>query len=183
MEIITPRFTYADLRQMPDDGRRYEVIEGELCVSPAPKTRHQQASMALSILLGRAQEAGFGQALAAPVDVYLDDQNGVEPDLLFILTEHLDIITEDDVRGVPDLVVEILSPSTRARDLGAKLRLYARFGVRVYWVVDPEAETVAVFEPSGGGYEQKAVLRRSDTLACGLFPGIEMPVARVFTRR
>lgn len=183
MQTIVPRFTYADLRDMPEDGRRYEVVQGVLCVSPAPKTRHQRISMSLSKLLGRAEDSGFGVALAAPTDVYLDDENGVQPDLVFVRSDHAAIIVEDDVRGVPDLVVEILSPTTRTRDLGAKLRVYARFGVRVYWVVDPEAETVTVFGPGEGGYVQKAVLGHGEMLACDLFPGVEMPVAKVFARR
>ena len=183
MAVIVPRFTYADLRAMPEDGRRYEVVEGDLCVSPAPKTRHQRIVLHLSLLLGRAEEAGYGIALPAPTDVYLDDANVVQPDLLFVRQERAAIVVEDDVRGAPDLVAEVLSSTTRARDLGAKLRVYARFGVGVYWIVDPQAETVTVFEPGGGGYEQRALLARSDTLACHLFPGIEVPVASVFARR
>jgi len=182
LAIITPRFTHADLRQMPEDGRRYEVVEGEMCVSPAPKTRHQSVSLRLSLVLGRAEAAGFGVALAAPTDVFLDDGNCVQPDLLFVAQSHLDIIGEDEVRGVPDLVAEILSPGTRARDLGAKLRVYARFGVRVYWVIDPDAETVTVFEHRGGGFEQVGVLGRSHTLSCPLFPGIDLAVDSVFSR-
>ena len=185
METVAARFTVADLREMPEDGRRYEVVEGDLYVSPAPKTRHQRISLRLSAFLERAEEAGFGVALAAPTDVYLDDANGVQPDLLFVRRVHTDMVVEDNVRGVPDLVTEILSPTTRARDLGVKLRLYARFGVRVYWVVDPEAETITVYEPAGdgNGYARRAVLSRGDTLRCDLFPGVEVEVAKVFGPR
>lgn len=182
MEGITPRFTYADLRELPEDGRRYEVIEGDLCVTPAPKTRHQRVSWKLTLFLGQAEESGFGVGLAAPTDVYLDDHNGVQPDLVIVLKEHADIVVENEVRGVPDLVVEILSASTRARDLGVKLRLYARFGVRVYWVVDPDAQTVTVFRLGGDGC-QPTILGRDDTLVCNLFPGIQTPVARIFAVR
>lgn len=112
------RFTCADLREMPEDGRRYEVIEGDLYGSPAPKTRHQRVASKLTSFLDRAEEAGFGVVLPAPTDVYLADASSVQLDLVFVCQEHADIIAEDDVRGVADLLAEILSPTTRARDLG-----------------------------------------------------------------
>lgn len=180
MEAITPRFTHPDLREMPENGRRYEVIEGELCVSPPPKTRHQRILTRFLVSLFAVQEAGMGVALPAPVDIHLDDQNCVQPDVVFVRSEHADIIGEDDIRGVPDLVVEVLSRSTRARDLGAKLRLYARFGVRVYWVVDPDAETVTVFDRQAEGYIQSAVLRAADTLCSEPLPGFELGVEGLF---
>ena len=180
MKIIPAKFTYEDLRQMPDDGKRYEIVEGELVVTPAPKWAHQQVVFKLAEVLAEAVRRGYGKAAFAPTDVVLDDENVVEPDLLFISRERLGIVTEENVRGAPDLVVEVLSERTRERDLGAKLRLYARFGVRFYWVVDPEAGTVRTFELARGGYAEAAVLRAGETLSCALFAGVTVDVAAVF---
>ncbi len=180
MKIIPAKFTYEDLRQMPDDGKRYEIVEGELVVTPAPRTRHQRIVGNLHLFFARAEQARCGEVFFAPTDVVLDDENVVEPDLLFISRERLGIVTEENVRGAPDLVVEVLSERTRERDLGAKLRLYARFGVRFYWVVDPEAGTVRTFELARGGYAEAAVLRAGETLSCALFAGVTLDVAAVF---
>ena len=155
-----PRFTYADLRAMPEDGRRYEVLEGDLCVSLSPQTRHLRIVLHLSLLLGRAEEAGAGIALPAPTDVYLDDANVVPSDLLFVRQERAAIVVEDGVRGASNLVAEVLSSTTLARDLGAKLRIYARFGVGVYGVVDPQAETVTVFEPESRSVRRMALAQK-----------------------
>jgi Uma2 family endonuclease len=174
------RFTYADLRELPEDGRRYEVIGGELYVSPAPTTKHQFVLGHVFALLYRAQEAGYGMAWTAPLEVLLDEENAVQPDALFVTRERAAIVREDGVRGVPDLVVEVLSPGTRARDLGVKLRLYMRFGVRTYWAVDPEAETVAVFRPDGSGGYTQTLLGPEEELGCELFPGVTVRVARLF---
>ena len=180
MGVIRPVFTRADLEVMPEDGRRYEVLEGDLAVSPAPKRRHQRTVSRLDLLFARAEAAGYGEGYVAPFDVCFDESNVVEPDGLFVCRGRLTIVTEDDVQGAPDLIAEVLSPSTRARDLGAKLRTYARFGVRFYWVLDPDAGTVRVFTLGPEGYAEAPPLGRGDLLTCPLFPGIEVPVADLF---
>jgi Uma2 family endonuclease len=179
---IEARLSYQHLRQMPDDGRRYELIEGALVASPAPKWRHQRIVAHLFDLLRRAERAGFGVAVTAPTDVVLDpDLNALQPDLLFIVNERVGrIVAEDHVRGAPDLVVEVLSETTAERDLGVKLRVYARYGVRFYWVADPATESVRVFELQPGGYREAAALRGPDVLGCPLFPGIAAPVSELF---
>ncbi len=183
MARTVPKFTYADLREMPDDGRRYEVVEGDLFVSPSPRVSHQMVVLGLYDLLSEARRAGFGQLLVAPTDVYFDEHNVVVPDAVFVCTDRHDIVTEDGVRGVPDLVAEVLSPGTRARDLGPKLHLYDRVGVSVYWVADPAARTISVYaRTDAGGYGEAQVLHAGDVLTCRLFPGIEAPVADLFRR-
>jgi Uma2 family endonuclease len=132
--LIESRLTYEHLRQLPDDGRRHELVEGELVVSPAPTTKHQRVVRNIGLVLLQAQASGAGEVLWAPTDVVLDPQvDAVEPDLLFVVSERRSIIAEDQVRGAPDLLVEVLSDSTAERDLGVKLRIYARYGVRFYW--------------------------------------------------
>jgi Uma2 family endonuclease len=111
----------------------------------------------------------------APTDVVFEPHSVTNPDLPFIPGGRMGVVTEANVQGAPGLVVEILSPGTRPRDLGVKRRIYARFGVPFHWVVDPEARSVRVFELRGGGYAEQPPLHAGDALGCPLFPGIEFP--------
>ncbi|MDE3075736.1 MAG: Uma2 family endonuclease, partial [Chloroflexota bacterium] len=140
MALISPKLTYDDLQHLPDDGKRYELLDGELLVSPSPTPRHQRAVGACYVFLRRMESAGFGQAFVSSLDVVFDQYNVLEPDVLFISAERLAIIGERNIQGPPDLVVEVLSRGTRdrERDVRLKLAAYARYGVRFYWVVDPE---------------------------------------------
>jgi Uma2 family endonuclease len=179
--LISSKLTYEHLRQMPDDGRRYELIEGALVVSPAPKTRHQRVVAKLTGLLVDAERAGHGKFFSAPTDVLLDPElNALQPDLLFITQERIGIVAENNVQGAPDLAVEVLSESTAERDLGVKVRVYARYGVRFYWVADPETESMRVFELQPGGYLEHPPLKGDESLGCPLFPGIAAPVSALF---
>jgi Uma2 family endonuclease len=180
MALRHPAFIHEDLTHMPANGRRYELFEGELIVSPVPTTRHQASSMQLSGFLWHAEEAGIGRAFAAPTEVYFTRHNMVCPDLLFIRTEREHIITTSGIQGPPDLVIEILSPSTRQHDLGWKMTLYARYGVPHYWIVDTDARLILPHTLGDNGYVEQTPLRPGDTLSSPLFPGITMPVARVF---
>ena len=175
-------FQYEDLLNMPDDGRRYEVIEGELAVSPSPKWWHQRLVVRMIAFLARAEAAGFGQAGTAPMDVVLAEHSVVQPDAFFIARPHLGIAAEDHVRGAPDLVIEVVSPSSRRRDVITKRRIYERFGVRHYWIVDPDEETVRALTWKDGAYTEPVTLRAGDALTCPLFPGIAQPVSDLFAR-
>ncbi len=180
MALQVPRFTYQDLAQLPNDGKRYELADGELIVSPAPTTDHQGISARLGALLFRAEDAGLGRMFTAPTDVYLGPYRVVQPDLLFIARERLEIITRMYIAGAPDLIVEILSPGTRDHDLGWKKTLYAREGVRHYWVVDPLDQTVRPLVLGASGYADVAPLGGDMIISCALFPGISGVVARLF---
>ena len=173
-------FTYEDLLHTPDNGKRYEVLEGDLVVSPAPKTKHQRVVHRLHTYLTRWEEAGYGSVYPAPTDVVLSARDVVEPDLLFVARDRLSIITEDNVQGAPDLVVEIISEGSRKRDVITKRGIYERYGVRFYWLVDPEEETVRVFELKDGAYGEPATLQAGQQLACALFPGITQEVGQLF---
>ena len=139
--------TWEDVERMPDDGNRYESIGGRLYVTPAPAIRHQRVSKRLqSALVGLLEETGHGEVFHAQLLVeFPGTGDRVQPDLLFVSDERRGIITEKAVKGAPDLVVEILSPSTAHRDRGIKLDLYARRGVREYWIVDPVRDVVDVW--------------------------------------
>ena len=173
-------FTYEDLLYTPDDGKRYEVLEGDLIVSPSPRWKHQRVVSALVRILHRAEDAGFGVACTAPMDVVLSDHDVVEPDLLFIAKEHLAIVTAENVQGAPDLVVEVISEGSRRRDAITKRHIYERYGVRFYWLVDPEEETVRGFELKDGAYGEPVTLKAGQQLACTLFPGVGEDVGKLF---
>lgn len=178
--VDTGPFTYDDLLLTPEDGQRYEVLGGEMAVSPAPKWWHQRIVGKVIGLVLDAERAGFGVFSPAPTDVIFAAKNVTEPDVLFISKGRLAITAEDGVRGAPDLVVEVLSESTRKRDVLIKRRIYERFGVRFYWIVDPVEETVRVFELKDDHYGEPRTLQAGDRLGCPLFPGIEMDVATLF---
>ena len=141
------QITWQDVQQLPDDGNRYEAIAGELYVTPAPSLRHQRISMRLTLLLhSLLVEPGHGELFFAPVGVeFPTTQEGVQPDLVFVSHRRGGILADAWIRGAPDLVVEILSPTTAHRDRGVKQKLYERQGVEQYWIVDPEASAVEVW--------------------------------------
>ena len=142
-----PSVTWQDVQQMPDDGNRYEAIGGDIYMTPSPTFRHQRVSLRLGIELNRVlEEPGHGLVVGVPVGVeFPATEEGVQPDLLFVSRERFGILTDTWLMGAPDLVVEILSPSTASRDRGLKLRLYERQGVREYWIVDSDENTVDVW--------------------------------------
>jgi len=138
------RLTYEDYRQLPA-GLRYELVEGDLRMMSSPGTRHQEISKRLlGLFLEQIEKKGLGKVYQAPYDVILSEHNVVQPDLLFVSRDRLGIITPENVQGAPDLVVEILSESTQRWDRETKRRIYARYGVREMWIVDPAAEIVEV---------------------------------------
>ena len=154
-------YTVEDLASIPDDGWRYEVVGGELVGSPAPTTKHQRVSLRLSRILGDYLErVGSGEAFAAPIDVFLGQHDIVQPDLVAILHRHADRVTEAGIKGAPDIVIEITSPSSQRMDRIRKSATYATFGVPEYWIVDPETETILVQALVDGRYQAQRRPRR-----------------------
>jgi Uma2 family endonuclease len=170
------RFNANDIWDTPDDGNRYEVIDGALHVSPPPSYRHQRVVVLLLLRLGAyVEQRRLGQVLTAPLGVKLDDDTGVQPDLIFVSTARSDIIAERGLEGAPDLVVEVLSPSTRARDRGVKMGRYAAARIPVYWIVDPVTCTIEEYSLGADeGYELAASLGAADVFRPTLFPGLEI---------
>jgi Uma2 family endonuclease len=176
------QLTAADLASIVTEreGDRVELIDGVAYVTPAPRPSHQFIAQNLNRLLDRHIQAGkLGRLAAAPLDVRLSDHDVVQPDLIFIARERLAIIGDVAIEGAPDLVVEVLSPGTRERDLGAKRDLYARAGVREYWLVDPPARTIEILSLEGGAYvpvpPDAAGLAQS-----ALLPGLTFDAEAVF---
>jgi len=137
-------WTYEDLFALPDDGKRYEIIEGELYEMPAPGSAHALAIMNLLQMLFPSVAKFGGQLLTAPLDVFFAGANPVQPDILVILPGSLARVVPRGVEGPPDLLIEVISPSNRVHDVFTKRALYARAGIREYWIVDPEARTLDI---------------------------------------
>src|SRR6266699_4185771 len=134
------RFKASDIWDAPDDNLRYEVIDGELFMTPAPSWQHQYGLGRLHVVLDNwVYPRGLGTVVEAPIGVVLDEEDGVQPDLVYVSRERSSVIGERGVEGPPDLVAEVLSPSTEARDRGVKMRRYAVADVPHYWLLDPQA--------------------------------------------
>lgn len=177
------RLTHDDLLRFPEDGRRHELIDGEHYVTASPNRRHQQ-------LLGRLYSAiadhlranpTIGEVYFAPFDVVLSQWDVVEPDLIFVAGDQLAILTDQNIQGPPALIVEVLSPSTRRRDQQLKRRLFETVGVREYWMVDPDRDTVTVDRrEETGAFATSAVRGREDVLATPLLPGWILRLDQLF---
>ena len=182
MTVANPhiKFTYVDYLNAPED-KRYELLDGDLVMTPAPGERHQRASMLLaSRLFLYVSENRLGRVYSAPFDVMLSDTDVVQPDLLFVSNERAHVFTAANVQGAPDLVVEILSPSTAERDLTFKRRLYARHGVSEYWIVDTDAGSVTVLLLREGEFEAVGEYGPGGTLTSPVLPGFELRVDDMF---
>ncbi len=174
------KFTYEDYRNTPED-KRYELLDGDLIVVPAPRPYHQDISRNLEWLLWQfVKSHDLGKIYDSPIDVVLSDTDIVQPDLLFISKERIHIVTEMEILGAPDLVIEILSPGTAERDRTYKRSLYARHGVREYWLIDANSRTVEVLRLGTGGFESAAVFGREDVLATPLLKGLRLNLSEVF---
>ena len=175
------KLTYEDYQHTPED-QRHELLDGELIMVPAPNLRHQRIGMRLGALLHAfVQERELGEVFHAPCDVVLSNTDVVQPDLLFVSSEraHL-LLGGDSVLGAPDLVVEILSPATAGRDRTLKRSLYARHGVKEYWLVDPDALTVTVLRPGAADFEVAAVYGEGRTMASPALPGFAADLNELF---
>ena len=168
---------YASIR----DGRRYEVLDGELRMTPSPTTVHQAVSRNLQWVVENHVRANrLGNLFSAPLDVILARTTVVQPDLLFVRAGRESIITKRAIEGPPDLAVEIVSPSSTEVDEQVKKKLYARYGVEHYWIVDPDERTVEIYELDGGAYRQVGNEAAARVIRPRLFPGLEIALADVW---
>ena len=175
------KLTYEDYCAAPAD-ERYELLDGELIMVPAPNLKHQMVSAEIYAQLREfIKDRALGTLLYAPCDVLFSDNDVVQPDLLFVSRQREHLLRDGQkVQGAPDLVVEILSPSTADRDQGEKLALYARHGVTEYWLVDPIAETVSIHRQRAGVLVPIQTFGRNQTLRSPLLAGLELHLDHVF---
>lgn len=179
--LVRPHVTYEELCQMLPEGTLCELIDGEVYMTPSPNLRHQVLVRRLS----QAFLAGIrdrSEILFAPIDVVLAPDTTVQPDLVLVLESNRSML-QDVVRGVPDLVVEVLSPSTARRDRGLKMEAYARHGAGECWMVSDEAQTVEVYrlDRSAGAYRLVEACRRGGRATTPLLPALSLDVTALFT--
>ncbi len=175
MAVEQPRtLTYADYAALPDDGRRFELIDGELFEMAAPSTRHQDIVLRLGIEIGLHVRRHGGKVYIAPCDVVLADTVTVQPDVIYLADADAHRITRPNIQGPPTLVVEVLS--VPRHDLVRKRELYARFAVAEYWVVDPDADRIEVYRLEGAAYAKPLLLEPGELLATDLVPGLTIDV-------
>ncbi len=173
-------WTYEDLFALPDDGKRYEIIEGALYEMPGPNSDHATVIRTLIALLLPAFIALRLEWFTAPLDIFFSGADPVQPDLLAYSTGGRTWRSKRGIEGPPDLVIEILSPSNRRHDLLTKRALYAKAGVREYWIVDPEARTVSILVIDGEALREHHVAAGSSRVASPLLPAAAFPAAAVF---
>jgi len=177
---VDTRLTYDDFCLLPNNGKRYEIVEGELFVTPAPRLLHQKIVLRLgAALMTFVEREGLGQVFAAPVDIVLSEFDVVEPDIVYISKARAAVMTERNVQGAPDLAVEVLSETTEKTDRTIKLKLYGRFGVQEYWIIEPYGPSLEIYRRGPGGLDLAATLTAADSLTSPLFPGFSLPVARL----
>jgi Uma2 family endonuclease len=175
------RWTYADIEALPDDGNRYEAVDGELWVTPPPNEPHARfSSSLLASLYAHVKARRLGRVYVEGLGVWLDDEAFVIPDLVFVANDRLPGLSQRGMEGAPTLVVEILSPSTRKRDLGVKRDAYAARGVPHYWVVDPVAKSLESFVLDGGVYRSALRAAAGETVGPPPFPDLRLDLGDVF---
>ncbi len=177
------KLTYDDYAQIPADGQRHEIIDGEHYVSAAPFISHQRVvAKVFRALDGFVFRQALGEVFLSPSDVVLSWNDVVQPDLFFISKARAEVVTDKNVQGAPDLVIEIISESTRRLDETVKLNLYDRFGVSEYWIFDPFRKTARVHRQTLQGLRliEELTLGDGDVLTTSLLPGLEIPLSEIF---
>lgn len=181
---VIPKLSFEEFRQLPVDGKRYELVRGEVHVTPAPATRHQAVVQNLSgNLWPFVIKNHLGEVWPAPLDVRLSNDTALQPDLIFISNARAGIIQENWIAGAPDLVVEVLSPSTAAYDRATKLPIYGEAGVLEVWLIESRVKTVEVLKLQGKKYFVEATYARDQVLTSNVFPGWQLPLRDLFDFR
>ncbi|MHB2150095.1 Uma2 family endonuclease [Calditrichota bacterium LG25] len=176
-------FTYQDYVNLPADDSHYQLIRGELIMTPAPKIVHQRVKREIEhALISHVSAQRSGEVFDAPCDVYLDEHNVVQPDILFIAKENQKIITEDNIKGAPDLIIEILSPSSAYYDLVEKKELYEQFGVKEYWIVDPKKLRIEVFILKDKKFILKQRTERQGNVVSTVIKDLQINLETIFSQ-
>lgn len=176
------KFTYTDYKNLPEsETKRHELLDGEIVMVPSPTPYHQRISVNLGhIIWDFVHKHQIGVIYTAPLDVVFSEWDVAQPDILFITKERLEIITEENIQGAPDLIIEILSPKTAERDRTYKRTLYARHGVKEYWIVDPETKTIEVAALTERGLKTVQIYKAGETLSSPLLKGLSLSLEEIF---
>jgi Uma2 family endonuclease len=175
----TKRWTYEEYYKL-EDAQRYEIINGKLLMAPSPTTWHQDWLSDLNDLVKRyVKRNKLGHLFFAPVDVVLDAENTVQPDLVFVARRNLGIIQPRAIFGTPDLLVEVVSPSSVRRDRNQKMKLYARFGVKEYWISDAANRSLDVFTLKEGLFELHSAAKEKGQVSSLVLTGLKFDLAEI----
>ena len=181
MGATNQRVTFAELQEWPDDGRRYELYDGEVVVCPMPFLRHQRVAFHIGQILYDYEQREGGLVFCVPIDIVFSEHNVVQPDVVYFRQERRHVLKMmEATRAAPDLAVEVLSRSTEATDRGRKMQLLARFGVPEYWIVDPVKNTLEIYLLRGPAFERVATHDEHQEVQSPTLPGLSFPAARVF---
>ena len=179
VEKTARRWTYEEYYRLNDD-QRYEIIDGNLLMAPAPDTWHQSWIGALFIILDRhVRSRNLGKVFLSPVDVVLNSENSVQPDLVFVSSANLGIVQRRGIFGTPGLLVEMVSVSSMRRDRYEKKELYARFGVKEYWIGDPANKALEILTLKDGNYELHCVAEEKGKLTSLVLTGLEFDLSEI----
>ena len=176
----TKQYTYEDYEKLPE-GAPYQLIGGELIMTPSPMPYHQIIARNIGFeLLKFNEQRRLGEVIFAPLDVYLSETETYQPDIIFISKDRLNIIGEKKIEAAPDLVIEILSPSTAYYDLRHKKRIYEKSGVKEYWIVDPMEKGIEVYENVNGEFKVFSQAQEKDRVKSKLLDGFEVEMEKAF---
>jgi Uma2 family endonuclease len=178
---VQGHWTHSDYLALPDNGKRYEIVNGVLYMSPSPSIWHQNAVLQLALYIKQyITSHQLGKVFIAPLDVELDFKTVVQPDILVVLNENSSVITDNGIVGAPNLVIEVASPGTTSYDRNQKLNLYERAGIQEYWIVDVMAHTIEVLVRHDGKYRARGVFQGKSQLPSQVLAGFSMRVEQVF---
>lgn len=174
------KYTYQDYLQTPE-GERYQLVEGFLIKEPAPATYHQRLSGKIEFILRKfVTENRLGEVFYAPCDVHLDDKTVLQPDIMFISKDRENIITEMNIKGAPDLTIEIVSPFSAYVDLVKKKKIYAKFKVKEYWIIYPEEKTAEIYTLKGSFFNLHKTFTEKDVLLSPLLKNLKINLSQIF---
>jgi Uma2 family endonuclease len=181
VKAVRPRVSYTDLAQTPEDGRRYELYDGEVFVVPAPLPRHQIVQHLLASTLADYAARTGGFSVDSPIDIVFSEYDVLQPDVVVFSAARRHLVDLDTpIRHTPDLCVEILSPSTQATDRGKKMQMYARYGVPEYWIVNPPEGTIEVLRLGQGEYSIMMTASGDDEVTSEALPTLKFRAGDVF---
>ena len=181
MKSAATKMTYEQLCLLPEDRNRYELFDGELVMTPSPVARHQEIVGRLhALLLAHVRANSLGKVFVAPLDAIFDQYNVLQPDILYVSRKRVSEVVKERIEGAPDFVVEVLSPSTFYNDLRRKMVIYSQFGVQEYWIVDPETQTIELYQRVGEGLQPARKFSSQETFQSPLLVGFQLPVSSIF---
>jgi Uma2 family endonuclease len=184
VKAVRPRVSYADLERAPEDGRRYELYDGEVFVVPSPLPRHQVVAITVTEMLRRYAREHGGFCVTSPIDIVFSDYDVLQPDVIYFSPDRAHLVDLNRViRHAPDLCVEVLSPSTASTDRGKKMQMFARYGVPEYWIVGPVEESIEIYELGAAGYDLTLTAKGTDAISPSATPGLRFTAGSLFPER